>query len=677
MAENTSGALSVIRTLQNKVGTSLTNVQNLLPRGESDAVILQSGAAAVSAGVLLNLTQGISQVVDAVKRTNSILLDQYNFQVDADRRAREQAAELAKEGGTGDLDFGAVGTLDDIEKKSGFNFADFLPAFGAAIGAWLATQGGIRGLATKLAKRIFRVGFWFTIADIITDTVGEEVDKYIKDPQFKKEVHSALDKIPWVVGGYMLFGLPGAIAALIGTGLKSAYDFLMGKQPEMTGTDWASIGLGGIGMWWMGTKLAAFAAANAGTFLGGAATLGAAVLSAPVLIAAGLALALAAGGKWMMNKLDKYNALTLANLNQMTKLSDAEFSKRLAQQEENWLEAMGLYSLSNLFGKEGTNLNKALSATKGAKDAFKDKKLTEADQMRTAKLADKMINVSQADLEELMKDKTKTEAFSDTLKNLVFLAQNGALGPDSKEILKKLLLFGNRMQGTAEKLVIKDKFDRVYLRKMMYDPNKKQSDFMAQDMHNYRLGTSSGYVDAMDILGKYMGFKEQGEADLAFLQKHLEEIKQWEAEGGSYKYQDTMGLFGKDKTELYSFKSARRKVELMIKNAEQRLKRGESYINQSVGFGIGGLNYNDLRKLFTEEELKQMIKQSMTPFNPSSYIVPEKKSEMPPAIIQSGSNNTTTTTVQGGGITYIKPLADGDMDPGLKRAISGYDNAPY
>ena len=87
--------------------------------------------------------------------------------------------------------------------------------------------------------------------------------------------------------------------------------------------------------------------------------------------------------------------------------------------------------------------------------------------------------------------------------------------------------------------------------------------------------------------------------------------------------------------------------------------------NQDIGFSL-----DDLKSIFTEEELKVLIQKSMLNQGASAIVPPEPKSFDGQMVIGSGNTANSTTKVDKGTVNFgtLKTYID---DDGVRRAVGG------
>ena len=90
-------AIQTATLLQQKVGNSLSGVTNLLAPPERSDSMLNAGAASLPALVLQEVAELQKKTIESIDKVAQVLQSQLDLAQEAERRARDQAAELRKE----------------------------------------------------------------------------------------------------------------------------------------------------------------------------------------------------------------------------------------------------------------------------------------------------------------------------------------------------------------------------------------------------------------------------------------------------------------------------------------------------------------------------------------------------------------------------------------------------
>ena len=104
-------AIQTATLLQQKVGNSLSGVTNLLAPPERSDSMLNAGAASLPALVLDEVKELQKKTIESVDKVAQVLQSQLDLAQEAERRARDQAAELRKENRGGG---GAINNLPSV-----------------------------------------------------------------------------------------------------------------------------------------------------------------------------------------------------------------------------------------------------------------------------------------------------------------------------------------------------------------------------------------------------------------------------------------------------------------------------------------------------------------------------------------------------------------------------------
>jgi len=94
---SSQNALQLATTIQGRVGSSLLSVNSMLPPPEAAAAVLQAGGGSLGVFLLKDLAVLQEKTYQCVEKVASVLQSQLDLSEEAERRERDQAAELAKE----------------------------------------------------------------------------------------------------------------------------------------------------------------------------------------------------------------------------------------------------------------------------------------------------------------------------------------------------------------------------------------------------------------------------------------------------------------------------------------------------------------------------------------------------------------------------------------------------
>ena len=440
-------AIQTATLLQQKVGNSLSGVTNLLAPPERSDSMLNAGAASLPTLVLDEVKELQKKTIESVDKVAQVLQSQLDLAQEAERRARDQAAELRKEnqisgvtpGGLTDMtgdDAGMFGLTGDKLKN--------LLTLG--LGS-VFTVSALKTAFKTLGKRLLKGGAIASMVALIADPVIDYIDNQFEldlDDATKKDIKLSL------VGAGMGFALAGIQGAIVGGTLpyiSRVGEYIAGtlNANEVKDSDFAMTALGG-------GLAAAFTAGKVGALLKlstlpKVATFGAALASVPVMIGIGAAVALGVGVTYIAKKVDEYQEKMLDTLADRMVDLDKEMGEFAAKQEEGLFERMGI-QLGNL-----SALGQARVASEEAFEQFgqdKEKFMADTSSQTTLKaLADTITGYSDTALQDIMLDRTKSTNFFKTIESLKAIAAKGGFGKDSEMIFEKLAAFSDRIQNVA------------------------------------------------------------------------------------------------------------------------------------------------------------------------------------------------------------------------------------
>jgi len=628
-------AVGAVSQLQNRVGASFAGVSSLLAPPERAGALLQAGATAQGTGILIGVRDVQQEMLYCLQDIKSLLKNTLQIEEDRERRSAEQLAENQKEGnqnflaGPGAGGSGGDIELTDEEEQGGNLFG----GFGTALAAWVGA-GGIKALAKGFGMKFLKGGAVFMLADLLDD----EIAKLIPEGEFQDFV---ANDAKWIALGAAIGGLPGAIAAFGLVGITGVVDYLTGENDKLALTDIGSLVIAGaaVAKFGLGPLLTKFGITGGATLLAGTALL-------PVVVATGAAIALGIGAKYLADKNDEYQQKILDSLGKLTALTDEELTRRFARAEETFLEQIGM---GGVFGTEQSELGEAEGATQKAIKNVKDgEELATTEQKNLIDLADKTLTISDEDLKVLLKDQTKTKNLLRIVDNLRQLAVKGELGGDGKRILANMLMFGDRLQNVARDIEA-DTGGTVVTQGLI----KGQSGYMGGDLLE-KIADSEA-----DLARKKQKVVDQQE----ILDNRLAKLA---AEG---KTEEDLGIFSADKSQIKVLRNlveqAQRQVDITEAKFSDTALKNKFNFNQDLGFSL-----DDLKSIFTEEELKVLIQKSMLNQGASAIVPPEPKSFDGQMVVGSGNTANSTTKVDNGTVNFgtLKTYID---DDGVRRAVGG------
>ena len=441
-------AVQTATILSQKVGNSFSGVTNMLAPPERSGEILNAGAAALPVIVLNEVKELQQKTIESVDKVSQVLQSQLDLAEDAERRARDQAAELRKEQ-TGAV-AGGMSLLGSGESGGMFNLSPdgIKNLLTLGLGS-VFTVAALKEVFKKLGKKLLKGGAIGSMVALIADPVVDFIDNEFKlelDDDTKKDISNSL------IGagvGFALAGIPGAIIGGTLPYISRVASYISGEldAKDIKDSDFAMTALGG-------TAAGLFASAKVSKLLAlskypAIKTFGLALGSVPVLIAVGAGVALGVGITFLAKKVDEYQEEILDRLGETVKELDKDLGKFAAKQEEGLFERMGI-NLGNL-----SAIGEARVATQEAVEQFgqnKEKFMADEGKQTTLKsLADTLVKYDDEALTTIMLDKTKSNRFFNTIESLKSIAAKGGFGKDSQDIFAKLAMFSDRLQNVAKK----------------------------------------------------------------------------------------------------------------------------------------------------------------------------------------------------------------------------------
>ena len=591
-------ALSIAATLQNKVGQSFSAANSLLPPDDMHSTLLQAGAMGANTNVLGAIYQGQQRLYECTENIASLLKQQVDMAIDKDRKEREALAELEKEklGGDGAVnDNIPTGTIPEGDMDgAGFNLGNlFSGALGAIFGAGgVIATGAASRFAKGLGKGLVRGGFYGLLASFLAKPLIEFVEDGILKIDIPETEKADMETaIMATAAGAGLFGKKGAFIALAGVGIKGVYDYMTGKSDDISKTEWGSLfaGLTGFAFTAGPVLTGAIKGMGAAGIVGKLGTAAFAISAGPFLLAAGLGLAAGAGAKYMADEAKEMRAYLLDHLDKLVQITNEEFAKQLKEEEISLKERIFGGGLVSLFGGEVSASEQIKQATVSGKEEFKDEGALTTDSSNVlVKTAEQFSALSLDDVKELLLDKDK---FADTIssfQNLRDLAAQGAFGNESKPVLTKLLMFGDKLREASKELVAEGKAGQNF-----------KIGVIARGQGNADFGN-------VDILEKIATFG--GEQRLRDQENLIAETNATLAELRAERERiHVPGVFDTKEENILDKKIANVEYLLRIQEGEQkRLNTSFANLTGSVGF-----DYETLKKLYTDEELKKLFEKSM------------------------------------------------------------------
>lgn len=392
-------------------------------------------------GALLQINlQGFGGLLEAVKGSTNVQKEALGF--DKILAFRQQRERLADSNDITDM----IDAIDNYEKDKDEQEEEtknsFLGALtGALSGASLAAFGA--SLGKGLVKGGLIGGIGLLIGNYLADNVDNE---FLKDGLSKG--------IPAAAIGSAFGGLPGALAGIAITGLGEMVDFLSGKTDDISTYSFASATLGTAGAAYFGQqkiKALLTAAGDKGVKPSAGTRLGAALLSTPVLVAAGIGISLGVGARFLANKMDEYQDKTLDQAEKISEQIDKDLGEQFAKSETKLLERLGLTGLGDLpfVEAERSDTGAFRQATVEGVEEFREQGKLSVDTAQTmSDAADSLMKISDENLKIILEDKTKARNLLTSLQNLTILAVEDQISTSTESIL----LFQSKLATLAEGL---------------------------------------------------------------------------------------------------------------------------------------------------------------------------------------------------------------------------------
>ena len=639
---SSTAALQLASNIQSKVGSSLLSVNSMLPPGEAAAATLQAGGGSLGVFLLRDLANLQQKTFECVEKVAHILQSQLDLAEDAERRARDQAAELAKEkkpemfgppaptgtGGTGDIN----ANLDDIEDA--VNKGTIADLITGGLTAAMLAPGALKALGKGLAKRLLKGGLYGAIAGFVADPIINYVDENFDlelSEDAKKEIKLSM------IGagtGFALAGIPGAIIGATAPMIGKVASYIAGNlnADQIKDKDFAGTAIAGAAAgYWTTGKLAGLMAMSK---FGSVKTLGLALGATPVMIGVGAAVALGVGAAYIAKKIDEYQELTLQKLEKTTAKLDKEMGEWAAREEEGLFERMGI-NLGRL-----SALGEAKVATSEAFEQMgQDKEKFMADgamQSKLTALSDTMLNYSDEALKTIMLDRTKATNFFDTVESIKGIAAQGGFGENSQMIFQQMAAFSDRVQNTAKKLL---------------DDGVTGGVLTIVARNDYSRGADNvEKMAAMEPKVKELE-KKKAEAEeilrLATLARETEDVEQKNRTLGTLR-----DIFSIQDTDI---ERAERQAKRDLISINSRLNNAQDTLQ---GLGVN-FTYDDLEKLYENDKgalrllIERSVNQSGKDFLEATKSQKGDKESITPIVVKGGDNNSQSIMKEE---TYIKKL---------------------
>ena len=635
MAEAALPSIGVVTTLQNKVGTSLTGITSLLSPKEQTSAMVQAGASAMSTSVLLGIKSDTEKALEQSTRTANILQGQLDLQEEAERKRRENEAELLKEKKEGENDgtpVGAPGGLQiDKGDKKGFDFGALSDIATLGLGGYIMqaikSRGGMKAIGMGLGKRLVRGGLYGVVASAVAGPLVEFVDKEfelgMKDA-VKKDISNS---VTGAAVGASIAGLPGAVIGGTLPMIANVHKYLSGQMDanKLDDYNFAGAAIGGTAAAVYGTgKLGALMAASK---LPAVATLGAAIGATPVLLAVGIGVAAGVGASFLAKKIDEYQEKALEKVKETTQQVDRDLGLWAAKQEQGLLEKMG-FSLGTQ-----SELGKSQIASTEGVEQMKQGSLDEKEASDLAALGESFLNMSDDALKVILSDNMKTKNVLKTVENLKTLAVGGAFGQNSKPMFEKLNAFSDRIQG-----VVRD----------MVQVDKSSVSNTAQRLLEGR--TPGG--DTLEKFGKLDKNVQKQKEQVDTMEKELQLLKD-QKEQTRLREGDTSDMLKEYDKEI-------RSLEGKLKSEQGRLK----VLTKGRDKTLGGYTFAQLMELYkgNEKDLQKLVEMSVQ--NKGTAFLKEQKANTD--LKTAETKGTQNIAITKGGDVAISKSGDQNIYGGSK-----------
>ena len=625
--------------LQTKVGQSLAGVTNLLAPPERSEAMLQAGASSLSVNVLTDIKELQEKTFECIEKVASLLQSQIDIAEEADRRERDQAAELAKERrqtaagvGLGGDDMGGAGD------GGFFDIANLKNILTLGLGS-IFTLATLKNFGKMLGKRLLKGGIIASIVSVIADPIINFIDDELElelDTDTKKDIKTSL------VGaglGFAVAGIPGAIIGGTLPYISRVSDYIAGEMnaKEIKDSDFAMTALGGtVAAYFTTSKVAGLLALSKYPAIS---TFGLALGSVPVLIGVGAAVALGVGLNFVAKKIDEYQEDMLDTLAERMVELDKDMGEFAAKQSEGLFEKMGV-QLGSL-----SALGQARVASEEALEQFgqnKEKFIANETQQGTLKaLANTIAGYNDDALKTIMDDNTKSTSLFTTIESIKAIAAQGGFGNDSKEILSKMMAFSDNIQRVAKEQVEDGTASHIAVR-----------------IADNRYAPSMDQLEGAGIIQNRIAETEQKIIDtqnrIAEEEKKLQEMK--DAGMGPDRNPFSKNEFETQEQLIKDLYSDIEDSQGLINSINQDFKKLNKF-GSTNGFLF---NMDDLRELYADdpEGLKTLIERSVNQQG-TNFLNEQKQTETGNGMtVIQGGNNNNTTVVEGAkkSETYVGPL---------------------
>ena len=450
-------ALGAATMLQTRVGQSMALVQNQLAPPERAGVLLQTGSQSITTAVLTGIKEVQQQSLDKLNAICGFLETQVEIEKEKERRLREEDRELNKERLADDAGESEpepeIKPPSESKLKGLFGGLDLADVLTLGLATSLAAAGGAKAFAKKLGPKLIKGGIYAAIASAVAKpfvdfiTGPGALDLELEEGEKEKMSDALIGAIGLGTIAGPLGVIVGAIGGYTKDSVMEAYKFISGKidasqikDPEKVFGETA-LAAGAAGVFASKMIGTAFIAAG-GSF----ATVGAALVSLPVLIGVGVGAATLVGVQYLKGKVEEYQERTLQGANVFADKLKHEMGLIAANEQESLLERMGIS-----LGKQST-IGMTQIATSEASEQVKNQGIEALDRTEISgltKAVEGFTNFSDEALIKVMSDRTKATNFFQAVTDLKFLATQGAFGLSSKDYFEHLSKLQNRAQNLA------------------------------------------------------------------------------------------------------------------------------------------------------------------------------------------------------------------------------------
>ena len=562
----------IANNIQSKVGATLLG-------GKAMAADTAKESGPVDT-VLKELTILQSAVVAKLGDVWDTLKAQLDFVKEQDRRFREQLKPGQKPiPPTPKGLAGAVNTTDE---------GGFLQTLKNVVPATLLTLGGLRLFFSK----VFKGALWGLLGAMAGSALVKKMS--LEGGAAEDAIMTTLPTVAALMAMFnvkkaLLLALP-VVAAL---GMKSMVDWLTGDKlaSDVSGFDWASVAITGPAAVALAAAFGAKFTMAGGLALGTVMTIG-----MPVLIAASLAIALAAGAGFIASSIGKIENTMLEHLDESTDLSQKEFERRLNEHRSHFIAQISP-GIAKMFGIDLTMGQELVLASAAAKKKSKLEgekgKFNMQEVDKITKSIDKTTKMDDKTLRIQLDDEDKAEELLQFLYNMKIVVQSQKLGKEnSKRLWLDLMAMDQNIQMTAKDM-FKEKDDageagflsgESYLKSISEGGHKDMGDSMESWVNfQNKVRPIQDNIKALESDPRFMDLQKIGTAvemepeDAKYWKKQKNEIER-EKKRLAQKYNDWVWMYsgrgpdkaaGVDVQKMMAMYSTEEQNKMMIDSVNQ------------------------------------------------------------------------------------------------------------